>query len=121
VRFWAKILPRKTNLRLLWRRPGIFLRCYFNVLLALLLASALDAVTTYRNASEYGVEIELHPVQRLVQAMLGPELGVPAAKAIQLGFVVLMAAWWRPWTRLILAVCAGLYLLAGLSNHFHWL
>jgi hypothetical protein len=116
-----RILPRRTNLRLLLRRPGVFARRYLWLILMLFTAATADAITTYRNARAYGSEIELHPVQRLVQATLGPEVGVPLAKLIQLAFVIVVAAWWRPWTRWLLGICAALYALAALSNHFHWL
>jgi hypothetical protein len=43
---------------------------------------------------------------------------VPVAKAIQLAFVLLVAAWWRPWCPWLLGACGLLYGAAAVSNHF---
>ncbi len=115
------ILPRRTNLRILCLRPQILLLAYWPALLILCAAATADALTTLRNMQLYGPEIELHLVQRLVTEILGITFGVPAAKLIQLAFVLFVAAWWRPWCLWILWSCAALYTLAALSNHFLWL
>jgi hypothetical protein len=115
------ILPRRTNLRILCRRPRRFARAYRAALVLLSMAVAADAVTTLRNMRQFGADIELHIVQRLVSELLGVNLGVPVAKLIQLGFVLLVASWWRPWCAWMLWGCAVLYALAALSNHFMWL
>ena len=83
--------------------------------------AVLDAMTTYANVRQFGPHVETHPVQRVFFEMLGPAVGVPVAKLIQFGFVIFVAAWWRPWTRWLLLVCGGLYTLAAFSNHFQWL
>jgi uncharacterized membrane protein len=99
----------------------MFVRRYRYTLTVLLVGAVMDAFTTYANVAEFGPHVETHPVQRLFFEILGPTLGVPLAKLIQLAFVIFVAARWRPWTRLLLLLCGFLYTLAGLSNHFHWL
>jgi hypothetical protein len=115
------MLPRRTNLRLLWRRPGRLAFAYWPALAALGLAALADGLTTWHNLRQFGPEVELHPAQRIVSHILGVTAGVPVAKLIQLGFVVAVACWWRPWCAWLLWGCAALYALAALSNHFHWL
>jgi len=56
-----------------------------------------------------------------VSLLVGVEAGVPIAKLLQLGFVLLVAAWWRPWCRWILLACGCLYALAATSNYFLWI
>ena len=117
----VKVLPRRTNLRLLMRRPDAFVRAYWAGLAALLAAAAADGLTTYWNMRQYGTDIELHVVQRLVSELVGVALGVPLAKAIQLCFVLFVAAWWRAWCRWILWGCSVLYALAAANNYWLWL
>ena len=112
------ILPRHTDLPMLVREPGHFIRRYRWSLLLLLAAATADAITTYLNVRRYTTIIEVHPVQRWVFEALGPAAGVPVAKMIQVAVAVGVAAWWRPWCRYILLLCAGLYALAAVSNHF---
>lgn len=116
-----KILPRQSELPTLLRQPSAFARRYRLVLLPLLAAGTADAVTTFVNVSRYGTDTELHPAQRFVFDTAGVAAGVPIAKAIQLGFVLFVAAWWRPWCRWILLLCAVLYGFAAMSNHNLWL
>lgn len=116
-----RLLPRRTELPLLFLHPFLFARRYA-VLLSLLLVSAVaDGVTTYRNLLAFGPGIEVHPAQRLVFELLGPHAGVPVAKFVQLAFVLLVAAWWRPWCKALLLICSILYAAAAVSNHFHLL
>ena len=100
------------------RQPGSFIRRYRWVLLVLAVGATADAITTLINLREYGPEIEVHLVQRLVSYIVGVTAGVPIAKMIQLGFVVAVAAWWRPWCSWILGICGVLYSAAAVSNHF---
>jgi hypothetical protein len=65
--------------------------------------------------------VETHIVQRWISQIIGVEAGVPMAKLAQLAFVVLVAAWWRPWCRALLIACGSLYTLAAMSNYFLWL
>lgn len=117
----ARLAPRRTNVRILLRRPMVFVRSYRAPLALLVTGGVLDAMTTYEAVYHLGPEVEVHPVQRIMFAMLGPGLGVSAAKLAQVGFAVLVASWWRPWCGWILAACGILYGLAAVSNHFGWL
>ena len=83
--------------------------------------AALDLVTTYRLVRQYGPGVEVHLVQQLVFRVFGTDAGVPIAKAIQVAFVILVAAWWRPWCAWILTLCGVLYCLAAASNHLNLL
>lgn len=84
----------------------------------LFIGSAADLITTYHNLRLYGPQAEAHPVQRWVSQVVGVSAGVPIAKFIQLAFVLLVAAWWRPWTGWLLALCGLLYTAAAVSNYF---
>lgn len=90
-------------------------------LVLLVIAAGLDLFTTLWNIRAYGPSIEVHPVQRFVVHALGVEAGVPIAKLIQVGFVIVVSAWWTPWCRWVLIVCAVLYALAAANNYWHWL
>ena len=116
-----KILPRQSDLPTLLRQPLVFARRYWLVLLLLFVAGTADAVTTFVNVSRYGTDTELHPVQRFVFDTAGVAAGVPIAKVMQLGFVLFVAAWWRPWCRWVILICALLYGFAAMSNHNLWL
>ncbi len=117
----SRFLPRRTNLILLLRRPGSVFCAYRAPLFFLCLAALADGITTLANMRLYGIETELHPVQRLFSQILGVNAGVPLAKATQLAFVILVACWWRPWCNWLLWGCASLYAFATMSNHFLWL
>ena len=39
----------------------------------------------------------------------------------KVAFVILVAAWWRPWCAWILRLCGVLYCLAAASNHLNLL
>jgi len=119
--FKPPFLPRDSALPLLFRHPQQFKHQFRWSLFALVLASTADLFTTLWNLRAYGPEVETHPAQRLVSQLIGVEAGVPLAKAGQVIFVVLVAAWWRPWCRSILLTCAGLYTFAAVSNYFLWL
>ena len=114
-------IPRHSELPTLWQHPRKFLERYRYSLALLVVGAALDALTTYANVRQFGPHVETHPVQRLFFERLGPAVGVPLAKLLQFGFVIFVAAWWRPWTRWLLLVCGALYTLAAVSNHFQWL
>lgn len=115
------MIPARSELPTLVRSPAVFLRRYWIPLGLLLVAATADAITTYRNSVAYGTGIEVHPVQRWVFEWFGAAVGVPLAKVLQVGFVIFVAAWWRPWCWAIIALCAALYGLAAMSNHHLWL
>jgi hypothetical protein len=114
----GRVLPRDTVLPLLLTRPLRFRDRYRWFLLWLLIGASCDLFTTLWNLRTYGPAIEVHIVQRWLSHGLGVDAGVPIAKAIQLMFVLLVAAWWRPWCKWILGICGTLYLLASISNYF---
>src|SRR5436309_141285 len=109
------ILPRQTELPRLLRRPGDFVRIYWPGLVVLFIGAAADAVTTLVNLHRYGPVVEAHIVQRWVSQIFGIYAGVPLAKLTQLGFVLLVAAWWKPWTPWLLTLCGLLYGAAAVS------
>ena len=111
-------LPRQTELPRLLSRPLDFARGYAISLTVLCVGSLADLLTTWHNLRLYGPGVETHPVQRLVSQVAGVNAGVPIAKAFQFAFVLLVAAWWKPWTRPILLICGVLYLAASISNYF---
>jgi hypothetical protein len=115
------LLPCNSEIPTLLARPGEFVSRYRYALLLLLVGTILDALTTYANVREFGSHVETHPVQRLVFDLFGVTAGVPLAKLVQVGFVMFVAAWWKPWTRWILLICGLLYTAAAISNHFQWL
>jgi hypothetical protein len=114
----ARLLPRGTLIPLLRRDPARFARRYRWPLLVLLAGAAADVFTTLVNLRLYGPSVEAHAVQRVVAELIGVTAGVPLAKAIQLAFVLLVAAWWRPWCTPLLYLCGTLYAAAAVSNHF---
>lgn len=114
-------LPRKTNLRILLTRPTLFMRIYWLSLAGLALGTVADLITTYQNEMVYGTSIEMHFVQRWFSELFGIAAGVTLAKVGQFACAVFVAAWWRPWCRVILLLCGFLYGLAACSNHFLWL
>ena len=112
------LLPEKTELPHLLQDPPSFAARYRWPLALLALGATADVITTYRNLVLYGPSVEAHLVQRWVSEIVGVHAGVPLAKLIQLGFVLFVAAWWRPWTRWLLTLCGLLYSAAAASNHF---
>lgn len=90
-------------------------------LLILLVGASFDLFTTLWNLRRYGTSIEVHLPQRMLSEWFGVEVGVPLAKAVQLIFVLLVAAWWKPWCRWLLLACGMLYSLAAMTNYFLWL
>jgi hypothetical protein len=114
------VFPPNTALELLLRHPIAFARTYHAALLVLAVGAILDAATTFANIARYGPHVELHPAQRILFHLLGAA-GVPLAKLIQLAFVIVLAACWKPWCPWILSVCGLLYTLAAISNHWGWL
>jgi hypothetical protein len=117
----SRILPRDSALPRLIFKPREFIKTYRWWLVALVLGASADVFTTLWNLRAYGPGVEVHIVQRWVSQIVGVEAGVPISKLMQLGFVLLVAAWWRPWCRWILLSCACLYALAATSNYFLWL
>jgi len=117
----AGVLPRDSALPMLVFRSREFVRSFRWCLVVLLLGASADVFTTLWNLRAYGPGVEVHLVQRWVSQIVGVEAGVPVAKLIQLGFVVVVAAWWRPWCKWLLIGCGCLYSLAAMSNYFLWL
>ena len=113
-----RFLPRDSALPLLLTQPLEFRNRYRWPLVVLLIGASCDLFTTLWNLREYGPGIELHVPQRMLSEWFGVEIGVPLAKAGQLIFVLLVAAWWRPWCKWVLMLCGSLYLLASVSNYF---
>jgi hypothetical protein len=112
------LLPRKCELPRLVQQPWLFARAYWLPLTMLFIGAAANLITTYRNLRLYGPQVAAHPVQRWVSQLVGVSAGVAIAKVIQLAFVLLVAAWWRPWTGWLLALCGLLYTAAAVSNYF---
>lgn len=114
----TSLLPRRSELPTLAGKPGEFVRRYRWPLVILLVGATADAVTTLINLQRFGLEIEVHLVQRWVSHLVGITAGVPIAKFLQLVFVILVSAWWRPWCAILLTLCGVLYAAAAISNHF---
>jgi hypothetical protein len=112
------LLPRNTELPRLVRHPAHFVGSYWLPLMILFAGATADVVTTYQNLRLYGPAVEAHVVQRWVSEIVGIRAGVPVAKLVQLGFVLFVAAWWRPWTPWLLSLCGLLYAAAAVSNHY---
>jgi hypothetical protein len=112
----TQLLPRDTALLMLFFKPRQFIKDYRWYLVALLLGASADVFTTLWNLRAYGSGVEMHIVQRWISEIVGVEAGVPLAKLGQLMFVVLVAAWWRPWCRWLLLACGCLYALAAMST-----
>lgn len=113
-----EILPRNTELPLLLRQPREFVARYRWAMLILWAGTSVDLWTTLVNMERYGAGIEAHVVQRLMSELFGVAVGVPLAKLFQFLFVLVVAAWWKPWCRWILILCGILYGAAGVSNHW---
>lgn len=121
-----RVLTRKSNLRLLIRRPAAFVGAYRWGLLILLAGATWDAYTTIQFVTNHGAQEELHPVARLffqifLHFLPYPVLAVAVGKIVQVLFVMFVSAIWRGWCNAILVACGILYLLAGCSNHFGWM
>lgn len=121
-----RILGKKSNLRLLYRRPGALLCRYRCVLMLLLIGAAWDAWTTIQFVGRYGADEELHPAAMFffklaLYVLHSPAVVVAVGKFIQVVFVIAVAAIFRGWTSILIASCGTLYLLAGCANHFGWM
>ncbi|HTL28809.1 MAG TPA: hypothetical protein VL282_06310 [Tepidisphaeraceae bacterium] len=112
------MLPRRSELPTLINDPRTFIWRYRFPLLVLAIGAMADVVTTCINLQRFGSSVEAHLAQRMVSDVIGVSAGVPVAKLIQLGFVLFVAAWWRPWCAVLLGACGVLYTLAAVSNHF---
>lgn len=113
-----QILPRKSLLPMILRHPHEFIEEFRWPLVILVLGASADLFTTLWNLRAYGTAVEVHFVQRWISQIIGVEAGVPLAKIVQVAFVILVAAWWRPWCKWILLGCGCLYGLAAISNYF---
>ena len=115
------LVRRNSELPRLLRTPGSFFRRHGLPVGLMLAAAVADGWTTFINMSRYAADIELHPAQRWMSLLFGVTAGVPLAKAIQVGFVLLVCAWWGRACDALLYTCALFYALAALNNHFLWL
>jgi hypothetical protein len=113
--------PFRTNLRILARRPKVFVRMYWLPLTVLFAGAVMDMVTTIRFMSETGPQDELHPFIRLMAEVYGVMPGVVAGTVGRLVFVVVIAAIWRRACAALMYLTGTLYILAALSNKFGWL
>jgi hypothetical protein len=121
-----RILGRKSNLKLLYRRPGALLARHWCVLLVLVIGASWDAWTTIQFVGRHGPEEEVHPVAMIffklaLYVLHSPALVVAVGKLVQVVFVILVAAIFRGWTGILMVSCGLLYLLAGFVNHFGWM
>jgi hypothetical protein len=116
-----RFMGKKSNLKLLVRRPIKLARFYWVSLVVLTVGCALDAITTMGFLRVYGGAAEVHPVAQYLFFMLPPEVGAPLAKLAQFVAAILVANVWRFWTRWLLLLAGVLYTLAAISNHFQLL
>lgn len=115
------IIPGKCLIGSMIRDPFGFRKEYKWPLFILVLGAFLDGITTYQFLHTIGPDGEVHPVQRLVFTYLPPMPGILFAKSCQVAFAILVAAWWQPWCKWLMITTGGVYMLAAMSNHFHWL
>ena len=80
------------------------------------MAALLDMATTIRFMRELGPSAELHPVIRMVCAVLGPVAGPVVGKLCQFIAAVVVAVYLRRHARLILFAAAMLYAAAAWYN-----
>ena len=120
---WPRVLRPgfPTNLRILGRRPGLFARKYWPAITAVVIAAVLDMLSTINFMLVSGPQSELHPGMRAMAEMFGIVLGVVLGTLGRLIFVMVVAAVWRKACTAVMLVCAVLYFLAAMSNHFRWL
>jgi len=116
-----RLLGKKSNLRLLFRRPGAILCRYWPVIALLVVGATADAVTTYNFLVKYGPSEEVHPVQQIIFQILPPLPGVIFAKLAQSVFVVLVACCFRGWTTWLILLTGLLYAAGAACNHYGWM
>ena len=110
---------RKTNLRLIVRNPGLFVRAYWLGLAVLTAGAVLDGWTTFRNVAQWGIDTEAHAALWIWLKMFGPHgiwLSIPA----RIGFVILVAIVWRPWCQFMMILCGLIYLVGAMGNYWLW-
>ncbi|MFW6061978.1 MAG: hypothetical protein ACOC93_04140 [Planctomycetota bacterium] len=106
------------NLELVTRAPLAFLhRCRWPLMLQVV-GGILDLSTSVVNVARFGTHVELHLVKRWMAETLGVIPGLPIAKALQVGGVIVLAAAWRDWCEWLISLCGLLYGLAAVSNHY---
>jgi hypothetical protein len=110
-----------TYFPLLLAHPGRFVRRFRWAMLLLVVGGLLDGWTTVINLAQFGVEVEVHPLQRWMALHLGIVPGLPLAKALQVVTAVVVAAAWKAWTGWLMGLCGLLYSLAAISNHLLWI
>jgi len=122
-RWQPRLLPPgfKTNLRVLGHRPARFAARYWLSLTALAVGAAMDMLSTIEFMLQAGPGLELHPAMRIMAEVFGVVPGVILGTMARLGFVVFVAAIWRRACAPVLWLCAVLYALAAMSNHFGWI
>ncbi|MGQ0637302.1 MAG: hypothetical protein ACT4QC_22060 [Planctomycetaceae bacterium] len=84
---------------------------------AFAIASLLDLASTWNYCQRYSLEDELHPAIKLVGYAYGLTVGIAAAKLLQAGLVVSMAALFPRAARTLLLVTTAGYLAAAFWNH----
>lgn len=84
------------------------------------IACLFDFYTTWAYAQKFSMADELHPAIKLVAYALGITCGVAAAKAIQVGLVLIVAALWPSAARTLILVLTAGYAVAAAWN-YHWL
>lgn len=122
-RWWPRVLRPgfRTNLPILGRRPGVFARKYWLAITAVVVAAVLDMLSTIGFMFEYGSQSELHLPMRAMAEIFGIVRGLVLGTLGRLLFVMIVAAIWRRACAAIMLVCAVIYLLAAMCNHFRWL
>lgn len=100
-----------------WRRNATgFFSAHRGWLSLLLLAACADGASTIIFMSRGGVEMESHPIIRLVAIALGPVAGAVIGKLGQLLAAIFMAICFRRWAKILFATLAFLYLWAAWFN-----
>ena len=120
---WPRVLRPgfRTNLHILCRRPGVFARKYWPAITAVVVAAALDMLSTINFMSESGPQSELHLAMRSMAEMFGVVRGVVLGTLGRLVFVFVVAAIWRKACTAVMLVCAVIYFAAALCNHLRLL
>lgn len=122
-RLWPRVLRPgfRTNLHILCRRPGVFARKYWLTIAAVVVAAVLDMLSTINFMSESGTQSEWHLGIRAMAEIFGIVPGLVLGTLGRLLFVMVVSAIWRRACRAVMLVCAVIYFLAAMCNHFRWL
>jgi hypothetical protein len=93
-----------------------YLREFRLYLIILLLAAALDFLSTWSFMSTGSPEDELHPVIRWVSMIAGPFVGPLIGKIGQIVALVILTVFFRAYARIIFVPVAMIYLYAAWYN-----